>query len=81
MDTSITIRTDKELSDKISALASSMDRSRNWVIENAIRDYLDTQSWQVEGIQTAIQSMDAVKGISHAQVIKEMDEFIEKQKV
>jgi predicted transcriptional regulator len=80
MDTSITIRTDKELSDKISALASSIDRSRNWVIENAIREYLDNQLWQVEGIQAAIQSMDAGKGISHAHVMKEMDSFLLGQK-
>jgi len=73
MDTSITIRTNQELSAQIKALAASMDRSRNWVIENALRDYVENQSWQVEGIKKAVQSLDNGLGINHDAVTKEID--------
>lgn len=72
MDTSITIRTDAELSAQITLLAQSMDRSRNWVIENALREYVENQSWQVAGIHKAIDSMDKGLGIAHEDVLKTM---------
>jgi len=71
-NTTITIRTDSDLAGKVAALASSMDRSRNWVIEEALRQYVETQAWQVEGIKAAIDSLDRGEGISHEQVMAEM---------
>jgi predicted transcriptional regulator len=48
--TTITIRTDPDLAGKIAALALAMDRSRNWVIEEALKQYVEAQMWQIEGI-------------------------------
>jgi predicted transcriptional regulator len=42
--TSITIRTDPELGARVAALATAMDRSRNWIIEEAIRQYVEAQA-------------------------------------
>lgn len=61
----ITIRTDPDLAGKIAALARAMDRSRNWIIEEALRQYVETQAWQIEGIQAAIESMDRGEGVPH----------------
>ncbi|HDH16572.1 MAG TPA: ribbon-helix-helix protein, CopG family, partial [Gammaproteobacteria bacterium] len=36
---SVTIRTESNTVDKISAIAKAMDRSRNWVIEDALKQY------------------------------------------
>lgn len=75
-DTSITIRTDPELAAKVAALATAMDRSRNWVIEDALRQYVEVQAWQIEGIKEAIASLDRGEGITHEQVMAEMEELL-----
>jgi len=75
-DTSITIRTDPELAAKVAALATAMDRSRNWVIEDAIRQYVEVQAWQIEGIKEAIASLDRGEGIPHEQVMAEMEALL-----
>ena len=61
----ITIRTEPEVAEKIGALAKAMDRSRNWVIEDALKHYIQDQEWQIKGIRQGIQSLDSGQGISH----------------
>ncbi len=73
---SVTIRTESNTVDKISAIAKAMDRSRNWVIEDALKQYIDQQAWYVEGIQQAQASLTAGKGIPHAEVMAEISELI-----
>lgn len=61
----ITIRTEPEVAEKIGTLAKAMDRSRNWVIEDALKHYIQDQEWQIKGIRQGIQSLDSGQGISH----------------
>lgn len=79
--TSITIRTDPELGAKVAALAAAMDRSRNWIIEEALRQYVEAQAWQVEGIKDAMASLDRGEGIDHEDVMAEMDALLTRQGV
>lgn len=76
-NTTITIRTDPELAGKLAAIASAMDRSRNWVIQKALRQYVDTQMWQIEGIKAAIASLDEGEGIPHEQVMAEAQALLD----
>ena len=48
----ITIRTAKV--SEIDALASAMDRSRNYIVNQAIEQYLEANAWQMERIAAAI---------------------------
>jgi len=73
---SITIRTKSNTVDKISAIAKAMDRSRNWVIEDALKQYIDQQAWYIEGIHQALASLKAGAGIPHAEVMAEISELI-----
>lgn len=73
---SITIRTESNTIDKISAIAQAMDRSRNWVIEDALKQYIDQQTWYLEGIQQAQTSLAAGKGIPHEEVMAEISKLI-----
>ncbi|MDR3566642.1 MAG: ribbon-helix-helix protein, CopG family [Syntrophobacteraceae bacterium] len=75
--TTITIRTDPELAEKIAAIAKATDRSRNWVIEQALKQYVETQMWQIEGIKTAIASLDSGEGIAHEQVMVEANSLLD----
>jgi metal-responsive CopG/Arc/MetJ family transcriptional regulator len=47
----ITIRTAKQIISEIDALAAAMDRSRNYVVNQALRQYLETNAWQIERIK------------------------------
>ena len=48
----ITIRTAKVA--EIDALASAMDRSRNYIVNQAIEQYLEANAWQMERIRDGI---------------------------
>ena len=64
---------------QIAALAEAMDRSRNWVIEEALKQYIETQSWQIEGIKQAQASLARREGIPFDDVVAEMDALIEQK--
>ena len=55
----VTIRAAKEMVEEIDALASAMDRSRNYVINQAIQQYLDANAWQVERIKAGLDDARA----------------------
>jgi|APFre7841882630_1041343.scaffolds.fasta_scaffold03945_4 predicted transcriptional regulator len=78
-DSTITIRTNPEIAKKITALAEAMERSRNWVIEDALKQYIEMQVWQIEGIKDAMAAMDRGQGIAHEDVMVEMDALIEEK--
>ena len=50
----LTIRAAKETVSEIDALAAAMDRSRNYVINQAIRQYLEANAWQIERIKEGL---------------------------
>jgi len=75
----ITVRTNPEISAKIAALAQVMDRSRNWVIEEALKQYIETQAWQIEGIQQAQASLARGERIPFEDVMDEMDALMEEK--
>jgi predicted transcriptional regulator len=50
----VTIRTTKETVEEIDALAAAMDRSRNYVINQALRQYLEANAWQVQRIEDGL---------------------------
>lgn len=72
----ITIRTGSDTVKKISAIARAMDRSRNWVIEDALKQYIDQQAWYFEGVQQSQASLAAGKGIPHEEVMAEVAELV-----
>jgi len=50
----ITIRTAKV--PEIDALANAMDRSRNYIVNQAIEQYLEANAWQMEKISAGIDA-------------------------
>ena len=43
-----TVRTDPDIVDKLDHMADSLDRSRNYLVNQAIKEYLQTHAWQIE---------------------------------
>ncbi len=50
----IAVRTSREQKEQLEALAESMDRSTNYLVEEAIAAYLRENAWQVEAIGKAV---------------------------
>lgn len=52
----ITIRAEKKTVNEIDALAAAMDRSRNYVVNLALKQYIETNAWQIERIEAGISA-------------------------
>lgn len=75
----ITIRTHPALAKKINALAKATDRSRNWLVEEALKQYIATHAWQIEGIKQAQRSLAKGKGHSFESVMVDLQAKIDRK--
>lgn len=54
----ITIRAAKDVVSDIDALASAMDRSRNYIVNQALQQFLEANAWQIERIKEGLAAAD-----------------------
>jgi len=66
-----TIRIPPEKQRQLDALAQVLDRSRNWVVCDAIDQYLDVQAWQIAQIRHGVEEADRGELVSHEEVSTE----------
>jgi RHH-type rel operon transcriptional repressor/antitoxin RelB len=59
MSTTMTIRLDDEIKDRLDQLAESTHRSKSFLAAEAIRTFVEANEWQVAEIQAAINEADA----------------------
>ncbi len=59
MSTTLTIRIEPELKDRLDQLAGATQRSRSFLAAEAIREFVDLNEWQIQEIETAIEEADA----------------------
>ena len=64
----LSVRLPAEVSAQVTALAATLDRSKSWVIEQAVKDYVAWQSWQLAVIDEGIAQADAGQLVAHADV-------------
>ncbi|NHZ48053.1 CopG family ribbon-helix-helix protein [Nitratidesulfovibrio liaohensis] len=55
----VTTRLDPETHDKLEALAKAMDRSRSWLVADAVRRYIEEENWQIAAIAEGVRLADA----------------------
>ncbi len=53
----ITIRASRQMVTALDALASATDRSRNYLVKQAIQQFLETHAWQVERIEAGLSDV------------------------
>lgn len=58
---SFTVRLDADLKQKLEALSSSTQRSKNWLAEEAIAKFVEQESWQIQQIEAAVQKADSAE--------------------
>jgi len=66
----MTVRLPVELMARLERLAKSTDRSKAFLANRAIEEYLETQSWQVAAIEEAVREADSdgARFVEHAEV-------------
>ena len=59
MDTNVTIRMASGLKKSLDKLAKATGRSRAFLAQDALRQYLEEQAWQIAEIRAAVKEADA----------------------
>lgn len=52
------VRTDRKKVAKLDKLAKQMDRSRNYLVNQAIDQFLDLHAWQIERVKEGMKAAD-----------------------
>ncbi len=72
----VTVRMSTETQKKLDQVAESFDRSRNWLINEAIDNYLEIYEWQEKKIKQRLRRAEkGGKFIKGEQVDKIVDSF------
>jgi predicted transcriptional regulator len=74
----ISIRIDDATRDKLDQLASIRDRSRNWVVQEALAQYIHQQDEREEMIQEGLRDIEAGNVVSHEDVMAAVEAELQK---
>jgi predicted transcriptional regulator len=66
--TTVSTRIDQEISSKLDMLAKTTDRSRSWLLADALRRYIDEESWQISAIEEGVREANAGNFASQSEV-------------
>ena len=53
-----TIRTDSHILERLDLLAKQLDRSRNYLANQALEEFLELQAWQIGKVQAGIAAAE-----------------------
>ena len=68
MSTTMTIRLEDEVRDRLDRLAESTHRSKSFLAAEAIRQFVESNEWQIAEIHAALKEADAGDFASEAEV-------------
>lgn len=71
------IRADAETMEALGRIAEAMDRSRNWVINDALKAYVEDNEWLKEQVAASRREIAEDKGIPHDEAMARMRRHIE----
>jgi predicted transcriptional regulator len=70
----LSFRTEEETKELLDQIAASMDRNRNWVINDAIAGYVDLYKWQAKEVEKGAADIKAGRTLTteqvHARILK-----------
>ena len=66
--TTLTLRVPTEMKERLDKLANATRRSKSYLAGEALRQYIDLESWQISEIQQAIKEADANDFASDAEI-------------
>lgn len=59
MSTTMTVRLEDDVKDRLDVLAEATQRSKSFLAAEAIRAYVESNEWQIGEIKAALQEADA----------------------
>ncbi len=59
MSTTMTVRLEDDVKDRLDVLAEATQRSKSFLAAEAIRTYVENNEWQIDEIQAALKEADA----------------------
>jgi RHH-type rel operon transcriptional repressor/antitoxin RelB len=59
MSTTMTIRLDDEVKERLDRLAEATERSKSYLAAEAVRAYVEINEWQIAEIRAALKEADA----------------------
>jgi len=68
MSTTMTVRLDDDVKDRLDRLASATERSKSFLAAEAIREYVENNEWQIAEVRAALGEADAGDFASEADV-------------
>lgn len=77
-EVTISARIPEELSQQLTTIAQALRRNRSWVIEEAIRGYIDSEKQFIEAVEEGIHADDAGDTVPHEAVMNEIDDLLAK---
>ncbi len=66
----LTIRIDQDTKERLESAAKNQKRSKAFLANEAIKEYLAVQEWQEQRIRDAIASADRGEGVPHNRVLE-----------
>lgn len=66
--TTLTLRVPTEMKERLDKLAEATHRSKSWLAGEALRQYIDLESWQIGEIRQALAEADANDFASDAEL-------------
>ena len=63
------IRADAATMEALGRIATALDRSRNWVINAALKSYVEDHAWLTEQVVASREEIARGQGIPHAQAM------------
>ncbi len=70
MSTTMTIRLEPELKQRLDQLANATHRSKSFLAAEALRDFIELNEWQIQEIKDALKEADNGKFASDKDVSK-----------
>jgi len=70
----MTVRLEPELKERLERLAEATQRTKSFLLTEALRAYLDHHAWQVEAIEQGVRQADQGDVILHGQVRRKWEQ-------
>lgn len=70
MSITLSVRTEESVVSDLDRLAEALDRNRNWLVNEAIGQYLDLHRWQLEQIEKGLADAEAGRTVTTDDVLK-----------
>ena len=66
--TTMTIRLEAEIKSRLDKLSAATHRSKSFLAAEAVREFIETNEWQIEEVEKAIKEADAGDFASNQEV-------------